>query len=75
RPLVCTSKPIADYEELLSDSGFVRIHKSLLVNLLHVTEYIKGEGGIVVMSTGEKLEVSRRKKENFIAKMKHYYKY
>ena len=75
RPLVCTSKPIADYEDLLSDSGFVRIHKSILVNLLHVTEYIKGEGGFVIMDSGEKLEVSRRKKENFIAKMKTYYKY
>ena len=75
KPIVCTSKPIADYEELLADSGFVRVHKSLLVNLLHVTEYIKGEGGFIIVSTGEKLEVSRRKKENFIAKMKKYYKY
>ncbi len=75
KPLVCTSKPIADYEELLADSGFVRVHKSLLVNLFHVAEYIKGEGGFVIMSNGVKLEVSRRKKENFIAKMKTYYKY
>src|SRR5215213_6390312 len=33
---ICTSRPIHEYEELLSDSGFVRIHKSFLVNLLHI---------------------------------------
>ena len=72
---VCTSKPIHEYEELLSDSGFVRIHKSYLVNLLHIKEYIRGEGGSVVLSNDREIEVARRKKENFIAKMKRYYKY
>jgi len=71
----CTSKPIHEYEELLSDSGFVRIHKSCLVNLLHVKEYIRGEGGSIRISGGRELEVSRRKKDLFLAKMKQYYKY
>lgn len=73
--IACTSKPIADYETLLADAGFVRVHKSILVNLLHVTEYLRGEGGFIVTSTGKKLEVSRRKKEVFIGKMKQYYKF
>jgi len=73
--IVCTSKPIHEYEELLADSGFVRIHKSCLINLLHVKEYIKGEGGSVILSNGKEAEVSRRKKDVFINKMKQYYKY
>jgi two-component system LytT family response regulator len=53
----------------------VRIHKSYLVNLLHVKEYLKGEGGSVVLSNGKEVEVARRKKDIFISKMKEYYKY
>jgi len=72
---VCTSKPIHEYEALLADSGFVRIHKSCLINLLHVKEYIRGEGGSIKISGGQELEVSRRKKDLFLSKMKQYYKY
>ena len=72
---ICTSKPIHEYEELLTDVGFVRIHKSHLVNLLHVKEYLKGEGGAVILSNKTELEVARRKKEIFIAKMKEFYKF
>lgn len=72
---VCTSKPIHEYEELLEDVGFVRIHKSCIVNLFHVKEYIRGEGGSVVLSNGHETEVSRRKKELFIGKMKEFYKF
>jgi two-component system, LytTR family, response regulator len=72
---VCTSKPIHEYEELLADSGFVRIHKSCLLNLLHVKEYVRGEGGSIKISGGQELEVSRRKKDLFLNKMKEYYKY
>jgi two-component system LytT family response regulator len=64
-----------EYEELLSDAGFIRIHKSCLVNLLHVKEYIRGEGGSVKLSGGQELEVARRKKDLFLTKMKQYYKY
>jgi two-component system LytT family response regulator len=72
---ICSSKPMHEYEELLSDAGFVRIHKSYLINLLHVKEYIRGEGGSVRLTNGKELEVARRKKDIFLQKMKQYYKY
>ncbi len=75
QPLICTAKPIHEYEELLSDAGFVRIHKSYLVNLLHVKEYLKGEGGSVILSNGNEIEVARRKKDIFIGRMKEFYKF
>ncbi len=71
---ICTAKSIHEYEELLSDSGFIRIHKSYLVNLLHVKEYLRGEGGAVVLSNKKELEVSRRRKDEFLKKMKSFYK-
>ncbi len=75
RPLICASKPIHEYEELLEDCGFARIHKSFVINLEHVKEYIRGEGGTVILSNGHEVEVSRRKKESFLAKMREFYKY
>jgi two-component system LytT family response regulator len=73
--LICNARTILEYERLLEDSGFIRIHKSYLVNLLHVKEYLRGEGGSVLLSNGKELEVSRRKKEDFLNKMKVFYKY
>jgi two-component system LytT family response regulator len=72
---ICASKPIHEYEELLEDSNFVRIHKSFVVNLEHVKEYIRGEGGSVILSSGHEVEVSRRKKDMLMTKMKEYFKF
>lgn len=74
RPIV-SARPISEYEELLADNGFVRVHKSYLINLLHVKEYLRGEGGSVVLSNDQIIEVSRRKKELFLVKMRSFYKY
>jgi two-component system LytT family response regulator len=72
---VVSSKPIGDYELLLQDACFVRIHKSWLVNMKHIKEYRKGEGGIVIMINNKELEVARRKKEHFITELKKFFKY
>lgn len=72
---ICSAKPIYEYEELLSDAGFVRIHKSYLINLLHIKEYIRGEGGSVILTNSTEVEVSRRKKDHFLSRMKSFYKY
>ncbi len=75
RPAICASKPIHEYEELLEDSNFIRSHKSYLVNLEHVKEYIRGEGGSIVLSNNQEVEVSRRKKDMLMTRMKEYYKF
>jgi two-component system LytT family response regulator len=75
RSPICASKPIHEYEELLQDSNFVRIHKSFVVNLEHVKEYIRGEGGSVILTGGNEIEVSRRKKDWLMTRMKEYYKF
>jgi two-component system LytT family response regulator len=75
RSTICASRPIHEYEDILEDSNFVRIHKSILVNMEHVKEYVRGEGGTVITSSGKRLEVSRRKKEVFMNRMKEFYKF
>jgi two-component system, LytTR family, response regulator len=65
RVLVC--KNLIDFESLLADSGFCRIHHSYLINLRHVQKYVKGEGGYVILTDDHHADVSRRKKEEFLA--------
>jgi len=69
------SKPLVDYDNLMANTVFFRVHKSFLINLGHVKEYVRGEGGTVLMSNNMEIEVSRRKKEQFISKVKESFKY
>ena len=61
KPILVT-RPLALFDEFLSDKGFVRIHQSHLVHRKHIKRYIRGEGGEVVLSDGSNLPVSRRLK-------------
>ena len=72
---IIISKPLFDYDKLLADTIFLRVHKSFLINLMHVKEYMRGEGGTVIMSNGMEVEISRRKKEQFLEKVKEFFKY
>jgi two-component system, LytTR family, response regulator len=62
-------KTLKEYEELLHDCNFIRVHKSHLINLHHVKSYTRGEGGTVTMSDGTIVDVSRRKKEEFLQRL------
>jgi len=70
---IIVSKPLSDYDSLLTGTNFLRVHKSYLVNLQHVIEYQRGEGGTVIMTNGAHIEVSRRKKEPFMTRMKELF--
>ncbi len=72
---VTVSKPLLEYDSLLKDTTFLRIHKSFLINLHHVKEYHRGEGGLVIMSDNAEIEISRRKKDQFLMKIKEVFKY
>jgi two-component system LytT family response regulator len=72
---VTVSRPLLEYDEVLKDTSFLRIHKSFLINLNHVKEYHRGEGGTVIMSNNGEIEVSRRKKEQFLMKIKEAFRY
>lgn len=62
-----SSKNLGFYEKVLHPHSFFRVHHSHLVNLAHAVNYIRGEGGQVVLSDGSSVNVSRRKKEDFLA--------
>ncbi|MEO6961483.1 MAG: LytTR family DNA-binding domain-containing protein [Puia sp.] len=62
-------KTLKEYEELLNECNFIRVHKSHLINMQHVKSYTRGEGGTVTMSDGTVIDVSRRKKEEFLQRL------
>ncbi len=61
-----STKNLGQYEELLNDFGFFRTHQSTLVNLQHVTGFVKGGGGQVEMSDGTLVKLSRYRKTDFV---------
>jgi two-component system, LytTR family, response regulator len=65
-PSILVTKLLKDFEELLSPYRFFRIHNSHLVNLNYIKRYFRGDGGQVLMENGDLIDVSRRKKEEFI---------
>jgi two-component system LytT family response regulator len=66
---ITVSRILKDYEELLENLNFFRIHNSCLINMAHVVRYIKGDGGYVIMSDNESCEVSRRKKAELLNRL------
>ena len=56
------SKTLKEFELLLEDFHFVRIHQSHLVNLAHVRKLLKNDGGYLVMDNGDQLPISRTRK-------------
>jgi two-component system LytT family response regulator len=66
---ITVSKNLKEFEDLLCESGFFRVHKSYLINLNEMKKYIRGEGGYVVMSNGDNVDVSKRRKEAFMSNL------
>ncbi len=60
---VLISKTLKEYEELLKEHNFERIHQSHLINLKYLKSYIKKDGGYVVMTDESRLPISQRKRE------------
>lgn len=56
------TRTLKEYDQLLGDSGFFRVHQSHLVNKKHITAYVKTEGGYLLMSNNQHVSVSLRKK-------------
>ena len=60
---ILISKTLKEYEDLLTEHGFERIHQSHLINIAYLKSYIKKDGGYVVMADDSNLPISQRKRD------------
>lgn len=67
---VLVARSLKEFEELLPPQQFSRIHNSHIVNHDHIRKYHRGRGGYIEMENGTMLEVSTRKKDEFLSKFK-----
>ena len=72
REQITVSRVLKDYEGILPEDQFVRIHKSSIVNLNYLKEYNSKNGLEVLLKNGEKIAVSRRRASIFVEKIKLY---
>ena len=66
---IVVTRSLKDYESLLAPFGFFRVHHSHMVNLNHISRYVRGEGGYLILSDGSSVDVSRRRKVDFLSQL------
>jgi two-component system LytT family response regulator len=66
KPRITASKTLKEFEDILPEDIFFRTHHSHLINLNYIKRYIKGDGGQIELQNGTYVDVSRRKKEEFL---------
>lgn len=60
------SKPMGQLEEILDGHGFFRVHNSHLVNVQHIKQFVRSEGGYLIMEDGATVSVARNRKDEFL---------
>jgi two-component system LytT family response regulator len=66
---IIVSKTLKEYELVLKDDTFLRVNRSVIVNLNYVVKYRKGDGGTLEMSDGTEIEVSSSRKDCLMEKL------
>ncbi len=64
-----SSRNLGAYEDLLCKGSFCRIHHNAIINIPKIKSYIKGKGGYVIMCDDAELEVSQRRKADFLRRL------
>lgn len=65
-PKIMVSASLKDYEDMLAEDGFFRVHKTYLINLKYIRRFEKAEGGSVVLDGDIKIPVASRKREHLL---------
>lgn len=66
---ILISTPIRSFADILEDHGFMRIHRSHMINLQHVNRYLKADGGVVLMSDSSEIGVSKTIRKEFLNRL------
>ncbi|MEL6558445.1 MAG: LytTR family DNA-binding domain-containing protein [Bacteroidota bacterium] len=63
---ILVTKNLKEYEQLLEEYSFIRVHHSHLINFSYLKEYVKKEGGYAIMTDNAQVPVSFRKRNNLL---------
>lgn len=63
------TKTLKDFSTILEETGFLRVHQSHLINFEHIREFIKTDGGYIVMADGAKVPVAVRKRAEVVERL------
>ncbi len=63
---ILISRPMKEYEEILSEYGFFRPHQSFLVNLQYISRLDKSDGGFLILKDHTEIPVSIRRKSRLV---------
>lgn len=66
---IMVSKHLKEYETLLTEDQFMRVHNSFLVNLREVKQYVKSDGGYLLMNDNRQVSISPKKRDEFLARV------
>jgi two-component system, LytTR family, response regulator len=64
---IMVSRTLHEFDLMLSEQGFYRVHKSYLINLLHIKRFEKQEGGYIILNDNHKVPVASRKREELMS--------
>jgi two-component system LytT family response regulator len=70
RPKVIVSKTLKEFEEQLAAYNFYRVHQSHLINMQYIESVKSNDGDYVLLQYGHRVEISRRKKTDFLQRLK-----
>jgi two-component system LytT family response regulator len=63
---ILVTKTLKEYDKILSEFGFYRVHQSHLININHLKEYVKIDGGYLKMFDDSSVPISTRKKSSVL---------
>ena len=70
RKPMLSAKSLIEFEELLGEYGFIRVHKTHLVNMNHVSSFTRNDGGMLILSNGDSVLISRRRRDYTFEQLK-----
>ncbi|MFT6246807.1 MAG: two-component system LytT family response regulator [Salibacteraceae bacterium] len=66
------SKNLKFFESIITDKAFLRIHRSCIINLFHVAEFSKSDGGLVILSNGIEFPVGKDQRDVLLSALEGF---
>ncbi|MCB0553100.1 MAG: response regulator [Phaeodactylibacter sp.] len=63
---LCVTRTLGAMEDALEGLGFMRVHHSFLVNIREIAKFIRHQDGLLIMSNGDEVRVSRSRKQELL---------